>query len=111
MRGVSSLSLTKSIVGQSSAETALGVGLLSLFAAATGCGGSEAAAHVASAAQQARPAPAVAFTRDSGLPTQAVWVVGVSSGTARRVAAGRAPSLSPDGRWIAYHGGCVRGAR
>jgi Tol biopolymer transport system component len=46
----------------------------------------------------------IAFTRS--LPGRGeVWVARMDGSGKRRLAEGRAPAISPDGRWVAFHGG------
>lgn len=44
----------------------------------------------------------VAYTKNLNGREQAVWIAAPDGGEARRLAAGRSPVVSPDGRWVAF---------
>ena len=75
------------------------------LAAVAALAAAAAAACGASGSDSSTKDPIVAFTRNLNLPSQAVWAGGVAGG-ARRIASGRSPSVAPDGRTVAYLGGC-----
>jgi hypothetical protein len=75
-----------------------------LFLAATataalalaGCGGSKQPAAM----------KAIAYTKFLPGNKQEVWVARPDGSNKRRLAVGRLPALSPDGRWVAFEGAC-----
>jgi hypothetical protein len=61
-----------------------------------GCGSSE----------QPPALKAIAYTKFLRGDKQEVWIARPDGSLKRRLAAGRLPALSPDGRWVAFEGAC-----
>jgi hypothetical protein len=49
---------------------------------------------------------AIAYTKFLRGDKQEVWIARPDGSHKRRLAAGRLPALSPDGRWVAFEGAC-----
>ena len=80
------------------------VALVSL--AATGHAGGPSGGAVDESVESARDAKYVAYTRYTSDDRYEIWIARLDGGGKRRLAAGRSPSISPDGRWVVYGGGC-----
>jgi Tol biopolymer transport system component len=48
----------------------------------------------------------VVYTHYRGEDRYEVWIARVDGSGKRRLASGRSPRISPDGRWVVYSGGC-----
>jgi hypothetical protein len=77
--------------------------LAAAVSAAAACSGS---GDDANEIDRQAPHPVVAFVKHADTARQTVWVRDAAGGEARRVGSGRAPVVSPDGRRIAFAGGC-----
>jgi dipeptidyl aminopeptidase/acylaminoacyl peptidase len=66
-------------------------------------GGSSAAARTGGTQSDAKY---VVYTRYLENDRLDVWIAHVDGSGKRRLAAGRSPQISPDGRWVVFRGGC-----
>ena len=78
-----------------------------LCVAATGCAGTLSGGEGDSGSAGKRlDASYVAYTKYVPDNRYEIWISRIDGSAKRRLAAGRSPRISPDGRWVVYHGGC-----
>jgi hypothetical protein len=72
---------------------------------AGGCGWTDSRDESATRAASARNVQRIVYTRFLPSGSSEVWIARADGSRRRRLAEGRRPALSPDGRWVAFHGG------